>query len=798
MIEFLRAIQLDIMLVLSGITVTTAFFMSLVKTLTRERKLYLMLTEIGACLLLVSDRFAYIYRGDVTTAGYWMVRISNFMVYAMVLFIVWTFNRYISVIFKNDAGISVIPIRLRYADYAVIIGLLFLIFSQFTGFYYTFDGTNHYQRSPGFAIGMLIPLSILVSQMSVIIQFKGKISKGLFTSLMLFTTLPVVSAFIQLYAYGLSVINITLGILTVLLYIFAIIDLNQAVDRARKIEIDYLTKEREGTKRLFEQTAEALASAIDAKDKYTKGHSSRVAEYSRKIARTAGKDDRECEEIYYAALLHDVGKIGISNSILNKEGRLTDLEYERVKQHPEIGSQILSRISESPYLSIGALHHHERYDGKGYPKGLKGEDIPEIARIIAVADAYDAMTSNRSYRSAIPQQMVREEFVKSLGSQFDPVFGNIMLHLIDIDSEYLMKEKEEIRELAGKDKMRCEEYGSAVSEGIPVISGITKIHLSSRPLTGYADKNHIPSLILFDSLDARIHDDDMNRERLLYFEYGIIRFDGKIICKGARKMQPKVLDHAASSVRTEPGGKTEYDISAVRINDHALIKIDSPLQTSEIVIAMPDSTRYLYLGLTGDHCEISDVHIDREDTGLPEDYIPRIAEKISYIDAPEGDMPNIQIDGYRSAASDGIPVTDGLRISFHTMSLPTARLVWHCPFISIFSSDDGKIQGPNFREYALIRIDGENWESEERSTNELIVSMTAEFKNWDNWKVLNKEGLDCTFSFKVNDGKITAFTENAGISIKNTTVIEDETRKVYAALTGDQCAITNIRIEKEE
>ena len=90
------------MLVLSGITVTTAFFMSLVKTLTRERKLYLMLTEIGACLLLVSDRFAYIYRGDVTTAGYWMVRISNFMVYAMVLFIVWTFNRYISVIFKND------------------------------------------------------------------------------------------------------------------------------------------------------------------------------------------------------------------------------------------------------------------------------------------------------------------------------------------------------------------------------------------------------------------------------------------------------------------------------------------------------------------------------------------------------------------------------------------------------------------------------------------------------------------------------------------------------------------------
>ncbi len=138
--------------------------------------------------------------------------------------------------------------------------------------------------------------------------------------------------------------------------------------------------------------------------------------------------------MYYAALLHDVGKIGIDESIINKKGRLTEEEYEVIKQHPVMGNQILSSINEYPYLSIGAHYHHERYDGKGYPDKLKGEDIPEIARIISVADAYDAMSSNRSYREAIPQQLVREEIIKGAGTQFDPEIAGIMQHLIDIDT----------------------------------------------------------------------------------------------------------------------------------------------------------------------------------------------------------------------------------------------------------------------------------------------------------------------------------------------------------------------------
>lgn len=201
-----------------------------------------------------------------------------------------------------------------------------------------------------------------------------------------------------------------------------------------------LIKKNEIIQEDFKQTVLALASAVDTKDKYTHGHSERVADYSRQIARIAGKDEETCEEIHFAALLHDVGKIGIADSILNKEGKLTDEEFEAIKQHPEMGYKILMEASTTQYLAIGAHYHHERYDGKGYPSHLKGEEIPDIARIIAVSDAYDAMTSKRSYRDPMPQEKVREELVKGIGSQFDPIYAKIMIQLVDEDKDYRMRE----------------------------------------------------------------------------------------------------------------------------------------------------------------------------------------------------------------------------------------------------------------------------------------------------------------------------------------------------------------------
>lgn len=194
------------------------------------------------------------------------------------------------------------------------------------------------------------------------------------------------------------------------------------------------------TERLFREMIEALADTIDAKDKYTRGHSHRVADYAWEISRRAGKSEQYQRDVYYMAQLHDIGKIGIPSSLINKNGKLTDEEYTSMKQHTTIGSAILSHVNEMPELVSAARHHHERYDGKGYPDGLSGNDIPEKVRIIAVADAYDAMTSKRSYRDALPQDRVRHEIASGRGSQFDPVFADIMLNMIDDDVHYQLRE----------------------------------------------------------------------------------------------------------------------------------------------------------------------------------------------------------------------------------------------------------------------------------------------------------------------------------------------------------------------
>lgn len=793
MVEVLTNTQLNIMLLLSGISLAVAIFMGMSKSIDKERKVFLILTNVFAVLLLNFDRAAYIYRGRTDKFSFGMVRVSNFMVFALILMILWAFNQYIKDIYVDETGNGKPPFRLKLIDYFCAAGLVLLIISQFTGLYYTYDAENHYQRQPGYVIGMIIPMAILLFQLSVIVQYRKHFRTRLFISLVLFTTMPIVAGLIQLKFYGVSLINMTTGLLSSMLYLFALKDMDKTVDHARKIEIEYLKNETEGTKRLFAQTAEALASAIDAKDKYTKGHSSRVAEYSKKIAELAGKNPQECEEIYYAALLHDVGKIGISRSILNKNGKLTNEEYEVIKEHPDIGAQILSSISESPYLSIGARSHHERYDGRGYPQGLKGDDIPEIARIIAVADAYDAMTSSRSYRETIPQQVVREEFVKCLGTQFDPVFGKIMIHLIDLDEEYQMKEKEEVKELAGRNELICDDYRSAVSEGIVITNEMTNIKLTSTPVPGYPAEKSMPSIVLFDSLDARIHQDEKNIARLMYFEYGEIRFDGNVVRKGARKMQPNITGHSSGD---NDQGSVSYNIEAVKVKDHLKLKIMSDKETIDIIVALPDSARWAYICLTGEHCQISNVSIDRSDEKVPSDYIPRIAEEISYIDGPAGDIPNIQADGYRSATTDGIHLKNKLKISFHTMSLPTARLVWHCPYFSIFSSDNGKINGPDFREYGLVRLDGENWDSADFGSNKITVNKTEKFVNWDTWKAQNKDGFDCEVSLERKGDTVTLITANCGIEITNITTINDPSKEVYISLTGDQCAITNIRIKE--
>lgn len=219
---------------------------------------------------------------------------------------------------------------------------------------------------------------------------------------------------------------------------------NQLADERHVAGMIYMltddTRHYRHAEELTKEMMHALSETVDAKDHYTNGHSERVAGYAREIALRMGMREEEQEKIYEMGLLHDIGKIGVSEEIINKTSRLTDEEFAQIKEHTVIGSHILNKITVMPELAIGARSHHERYDGRGYPDGLKGEEIPLEARIICLADCYDAMTSTRTYSKPKEQSAVRAEIERCKGSQFDPEIADVMISMIDDDREYTMHE----------------------------------------------------------------------------------------------------------------------------------------------------------------------------------------------------------------------------------------------------------------------------------------------------------------------------------------------------------------------
>lgn len=187
----------------------------------------------------------------------------------------------------------------------------------------------------------------------------------------------------------------------------------------------------ESGKRIFLDTIQTLARTIDARCEITKGHSERVTQYSVAIAAALGWSEEQLEQIRQAALLHDVGKVGIPDNILKKQGPLTDEEWEEMKKHPLYTVLILNGITELQAILPMAQYHHEHYDGKGYPTGISGEDIPLGARIIAVADAFDAMTADRVYRKAISVARAVEIIKECAGTQFDPQVVSVFTKMLD-------------------------------------------------------------------------------------------------------------------------------------------------------------------------------------------------------------------------------------------------------------------------------------------------------------------------------------------------------------------------------
>jgi len=196
------------------------------------------------------------------------------------------------------------------------------------------------------------------------------------------------------------------------------------------IKLKKFKERHERDNEIINESIETFTGFIDAKDPYTNGHSKRVATYTRLIAQKMGYEGEELDRIYYIALLHDCGKIGVPDHILGKPGRLTDEEFEIIKSHTVRGGEILSSFKSLENAGEGALFHHERFDGKGYPEGRAGKDIPLIARMICVADSFDAMNTNRVYRKKLSKQQIIEELENGKGTQFDPEIADIMLKLI--------------------------------------------------------------------------------------------------------------------------------------------------------------------------------------------------------------------------------------------------------------------------------------------------------------------------------------------------------------------------------
>lgn len=560
--------QMDIMMVLEGISAFIFIFLICMKIDEKSRKSSFLQISFFTLLLLLSDRLAHMYQGNGSSTGGWIVLISNFLYYSSIILVQNGFNNYLTSLNKYNNPDNSRDTCLYAGRLLAKTGLCLLIISQFTGLYYTFDETNNYVRAPGFIICYIIPIIMTAMQLVFIIRNRRFFNKAMLAALLGFLVFPVIAGLVQIYFYGASLTSVSVSLSAIMLYISALIDQNNILIKAARKEMTTAIEMKEKYNEILQQTVEALASAVDAKDAYTHGHSKRVAQYAEKIARLSGMTDKECEDVYLAGMLHDVGKIGINDSIINKKGRLTDEESAIIKLHTEMGGRILSKIVISPSLSIGARYHHERYDGTGYPERMKGDEIPNIARIIAVADAYDAMTSKRSYRDIIPQMYVREELVKGMGTQFDPEYSRIMIKLLDADKEYNMKEKQNTDKFDSYSSYEVETYKSKISAGVLITDHPLSLKIQYRPVKDGGQ----PTLLFYDSADARYYlKGNSISEEMDFIEYACVEINGSLFTDYVLK----TVHHFTGNENFKTKAEKLYtaDIFMVKQDNHFLLRI---------------------------------------------------------------------------------------------------------------------------------------------------------------------------------------------------------------------------------
>lgn len=733
MFDFIRNHQMNIMLVLCAACATMTVMLFLTKFLSKKRKSILISLEIIATLLLFFDRLAYIFAGNPDFTGFLMVRISNFMVFALTSAIVLFFNLYLIDLLQNEGQLSIIPKRLIFVSFISVIGLFIVIISAFTGFYYYFDSQNVYHRGPGFLFCYVVPVVCPLIQYTAIVQYRKCFSKFIYIALSLYIFLPIVTGLIQIVAYGISIVNMSMVLVSVSLYFFTYLDVNAAVEKAHNIEIQTFKSEQKRMQTIFSELALAFANSQNL--------SENTAQIAKEIAERAGKSEEDCNKVYYSALLYNAG-------------------YEA-----------LSRIKDYPFLSETAL-----YVGKDYD-----ESIPLFSRIITVAVDYDKMIHDPS----VPPFFVRDHFLREAGRKYDPVFSNIAVHILD---EGTKNGSFETYSHKLETELICKEYREKVSTGITLEKNIKNISFDFLPLE--KDKSFsAPSIILFDSYDKQVQTTQESINSNKYLEYGEVWFDAHVISTGARNIEIRNITDSPKD-----GKEGSYKITVCRYEDHLLLKLLSAQKAFEVIVALPSASKSAYLSITGENACISNIKVEQTEQISQENDIPRIAEKLNFIDRIESDIPNVQIVKPLEAFTKGVEISDKMNLFFHAQSLPDANLIWHCPYIILYYSDDKKVYGKNYREYAMIKYDGETNDSSEFAENSLIMKKTETFKNWEEWELQNKAGYESQIEFFKNGNEVTLRTQNKGIFIQNTSKIKDGTKEIYVALSGDQVALTDIRI----
>ena len=623
-------------------------------------------------------------------------------------------------------------------------------------------------------------------------------------------------------------------------------------DALAQAQLEMAQTRQKTTAHMLNESIETLSGTIDAKDRYTRGHSARVAAYSKRIAELAGMEPELCERVYHAGLLHDIGKIGIPGDIINKPGRLTDEEYNIIKSHPKRGSEILAGMGDMPYLAEGALYHHERFDGRGYPTGLSGYDIPTLGRIIAVADAYDAMTSDRSYRHYMPQAVVREQIYVGSGSQFDPQYAEIMLRMIDEDTDYRMHEIAEDsqdRRLDGEFDIQA--FRTAHTPGIRVtehpVTVTLKVHSSADAMTSAAagtagtvqptapDTGTVqpaagtvqptapgtgtaqPTVILFDSEDGMVafNAEGQCTGRNHYREFAGIRCDGHTWTDQAKRLESGITAQsesaatagigsadtasAATAVTTTSSADT-MTVTASKLDNNVNLTICYDGRTINAAVALPDSYSWLYLALTGERVVLSQIEVDYAEQEIKEEEFTRIDRAASPLeDKRTGDMPNIDCSSLYSAYTSGVNVgSRRICLRYEVGTYPEANRIWHSAIVVLYTSADGRVNGEGYRKLYTLRSNGEGRVSDSETRADTQKRLSDSFGGWEQWLKGNKLGAKCTMTAVRQGSRLFLTNLNQGVDLKSEIMLPfGDDVPVYVALTGELCTISDIHLSAQ-